>query len=141
MESRVPFDQSVPDVPAGASPAESPDEAERERRIRRLERLAYVLDSRFTIPGLGWRFGVDGLIGLIPGIGDFASTAIGAYIVAEAVRFDVPAGKIARMIGNLAADGILASVPVVGDIFDFAFKAHRMNVHILLEHLGRTPRL
>lgn len=141
MGSRLPFDRSVPESQVGATPADSLDDAERDRRLRRLERLAYMLDSRFAIPGLGWRFGLDGLIGLIPGIGDVASTAIGAYIVAEAVRFDVPPGKIARMIGNLAADGILASVPLVGDIFDFAFKAHRKNVYILLEHLGRTPRL
>jgi hypothetical protein len=132
-----PFDRDPrPARPPAADRPGTSAEADRDRRIRRLAALADLLDTRFAVPGLGWRFGLDGLIGLIPGVGDTVSTALGAFIVAEAVKLEVPPGKLARMIGNLAVDGVLGSVPVVGDVFDFAFKAHRKNVAIVLDHLG-----
>jgi hypothetical protein len=107
-----------------------------ERVLRRLERLARLLDSQFRIPGLGIRFGLDSIIGLAPGIGDAVGLALSGYIVMEAWRLGLPSAIIMRMIANLAVDTAVGSVPVVGDLFDVAWKANRRN----LQHIRRHVR-
>ncbi|MCU0893613.1 MAG: DUF4112 domain-containing protein [Rhodospirillales bacterium] len=104
-------------------------------RIRRLERLAGLLDSRFRIPGTSFRFGWDGIIGLIPGIGDAAGAACSAYIVVEAARLGAPRHVILRMLANMGIDAALGLIPLVGDLFDAGYKANRRNVELLLRHL------
>jgi hypothetical protein len=106
-------------------------------RIRRLERLAVLLDDRFRIPGTRFRFGWDGIIGLLPGIGDAAGAACAAYIIAEAARLGVPRRVIFRMLANMGVDAVLGLIPLVGDLFDAGYKANRRNVDLLLRHCPR----
>lgn len=106
-------------------------------RIRRLERLAGLLDDRFRIPGTRFRFGWDGIIGLLPGIGDAAGAACATYIIAEAARLGAPRRVILRMLANMGVDAVLGLIPLVGDLFDAGYKANRRNVDLLLRHLSR----
>ena len=104
--------------------------------IERLDRISQLMDTALGIPGTNIRFGADAIIGLVPGIGDSVTTAIAAWIVYEAHRLGVPRRVLIRMIGNVAIDGVIGAVPVVGDFFDIAFRANRRNVRILREHFG-----
>ncbi|MBL8660752.1 MAG: DUF4112 domain-containing protein [Rhodospirillales bacterium] len=106
-------------------------------RIRRLERLAELLDDRFRIPGTRWRFGLDSLIGLVPGVGDAAGAIMSAYIIAEAARLGLPKRAVLRMLANLGIDTVLGAVPLAGDLFDVAYKSNRRNVNIALDHLKK----
>lgn len=108
-----------------------------EARLREIERLGRLLDDRFRIPGTGFRFGIDGLVGLVPGIGDAAMTALGAYLVLRAFQLGLPPGALIRMVGNLLIDGAVGAIPVVGDLFDIGFKANRRNVGIVRDHMLR----
>ena len=116
---------------------------EEELALQRVARLAYWLDDRFRIPGTRLRMGLDGLLGLIPGIGDTATALIASYIVLEAARLGVPRATLARMLANVGLDYIVGLVPLLGDLGDFAFKANRRNAHILRDHLlarrGKAP--
>lgn len=104
--------------------------------LKRVDRLAYWLDERFRIPGTKRRIGLDGLVGLIPGIGDAVTTTVSAYIVWEAWQLGVPARLIVRMIGNVLVDGIIGTIPLLGDVFDVAWKANRKNLRLLIDHLN-----
>ena len=112
----------------------------RAERIARLDRLTTLLDTAFVIPGTRFRFGVDGLIGLVPGIGDAVTTALSLWIVYEAHRIGAPKHVIARMLGNVAIDGFVGAVPLAGDVFDVLWRANRRNMRILREHLDREER-
>jgi hypothetical protein len=108
-----------------------------ERVLRRLETLGSLLDSRFRLPG-GFRFGLDPLIGLVPGLGDAASAIIALYIVLEAWRLGASRGTLARMLLNVGLDLAVGVIPVVGDAADFVFKSNRRNLALLRRHLGRA---
>lgn len=114
-----------------------PGEVSREQTLRRLDALATLLDSAFVIPGTTIRMGIDGLIGLVPVVGDLVTTAISSYILYEARKLGVSKFTLARMAGNVAVDGIIGAIPIVGDMFDIAFRANRRNVRILRAHLER----
>lgn len=101
--------------------------------VRELERLAYVMDASIGIPGTRFRFGIDSLIGLVPGVGDFAGVGISLYILLRARQLGVPKRTLFKMLGNIAADGLLGTVPVAGDVFDAAFRANLRNVKLALE--------
>jgi hypothetical protein len=105
------------------------------RSIERLRQLAYLLDDRFRVPGTKYRIGLDGLIGLVPGLGDAATTLLSLYIVLEARRLGVPVTKLGRMGLNVGLDAVLGAVPLVGDLFDVAWKANRRNLALLLDHV------
>ncbi|RTL71229.1 MAG: DUF4112 domain-containing protein, partial [Hyphomicrobiales bacterium] len=105
-----------------------------------LDALANLMDSAFVIPGTQVRMGLDGLIGLVPVIGDLITTAISSYILVEARRLGASRFTLARMAMNIAVDGVFGAVPVAGDVFDVAFRANRRNVKILREHLERKAR-
>jgi Domain of unknown function (DUF4112) len=109
----------------------------RRERIARLEAVADLLDTAFVIPGTGIRFGVDSLLGLVPGIGDAVTSALSLWIVYEAHQLGARPHIIARMVANIAVDGLIGAVPVVGDAFDVAWRANRKNVRILRQHLAR----
>jgi hypothetical protein len=109
----------------------------RRERIARLESVANLLDTAFVIPGTGIRFGFDSLLGLVPGIGDAITTAAALWIVYEAHQLGARPHVLARMIANLAVDGVIGAVPIAGDLFDVAWRANRKNVRILREHLAR----
>lgn len=104
-----------------------------------LERLAWWLDSSIRVPGTRLRVGLDGLLGLIPGVGDAVGAALSSYIIVEAARLGVPNSVLARMVLNVAVETLLGVIPVVGDLFDFAWKANRRNVR-LLQAYQQEPR-
>src|SRR5216683_1856692 len=96
-----------------------------------LERLSWLMDDLFRVPGLGLRFGLDALVGLIPGFGDTATTLVSFYILAAGVRYRVPKITLLRMGLNIGIDYLLGSLPVVGDLFDAWWKSKQMNVEML----------
>jgi Domain of unknown function (DUF4112) len=96
-----------------------------------LDQLSRWMDGLFRIPGVGWRFGLDAIVGLIPGIGDTATTIVSLYILAAGVRYRVSKATLLRMGVNIGIDYLLGSVPVVGDIFDVFWKSNQMNVELL----------
>lgn len=103
---------------------------------RSLDQLSRVLDGLFRIPGTNWRIGLDSLVGLVPGVGDFATTAVSVYILAAGVRYGVPRATLLRMAANIGVDYLLGSVPIVGDIFDAAWKSNIKNVELLRERMA-----
>ncbi len=115
----------------------TPDE--RQRKIESLDRLAHWLDERFEIPGTGIRFGLDGLLGLVPGIGDTVTSLVSLYLVSEARRIGVSRWTMMRMLMNVGIDWLVGLVPFVGDIFDIGFKANRRNIAILKQNLTEQP--
>jgi hypothetical protein len=106
----------------------------RKERLARLDALANFMDSAVVIPGTNIRFGADALIGLVPGIGDLVTAGVASLIILEARRMGAPAHVVARMIGNVAIDGLVGAVPVVGDLFDVAFRANLRNMRLLRRH-------
>ena len=96
-----------------------------------LERLSWLMDDLIKIPGLGWRFGLDALVGLIPGFGDTATSLASFYILASAVRYGVPKVTLLRMGMNIGIDYLVGSLPLVGDLFDAWWKSNHMNVELL----------
>ena len=96
-----------------------------------LERLSFWMDDLFRVPGLGWRFGLDALVGLIPGLGDTATSLVSFYILAAGVRYRVPKITMLRMGCNIGIDYLLGSLPIVGDLFDAWWKSNQMNVGLL----------
>lgn len=101
---------------------------------RELEQLSRWMDNLFRIPGLGWRFGLDALAGLLPVGGDTATSLVSLYILASAVRYRVPKITLLRMGINIAADYVVGSVPVVGDLFDAWWKTNQRNIELLRRH-------
>ncbi len=99
-----------------------------------IERLSWLMDDLFRIPVVGWRVGLDALVGLIPGFGDSLTSLASLYILASGVRYGVPKITLVRMGLNLGIDYALGSVPFVGDIFDAWFKSNQKNVALLREH-------
>lgn len=103
----------------------------------RLDRLAWLLDGCIEVPGTRWRVGVESILGMVPVVGDVLGLLAGGAIMYEAVRLGAPGKLQARMAGNLLIDTLAGSVPVAGDLFDFAFKANRRNAALLRRHLDR----
>lgn len=114
---------------ASAAPPDDP-------RLRRVQRLAYVLDNSIRIPIINYRIGADVLMGLVPGLGDIVGLVLAAYIVIEAARFGVPRATLLRMATNVAVDALTGTVPVLGDVVDAAYKANARNLKLLEKHLG-----
>jgi hypothetical protein len=97
------------------------------------------LDNAFVVPGFGWRFGLDPIIGLIPIVGDLATTLISLYIIATAAQMQVPKSTLARMGLNIIIDSVVGAIPLVGNIFDFAWKANALNIQLLERHANASP--
>lgn len=98
-----------------------------------LDKLEYLLDRAFRLPGTDRRFGLDGLLGLIPGVGDTATAVISGALILAAWRRGARRRTLARMAGNIALDWAVGTIPIVGDLFDFGFKANTRNLRILRE--------
>jgi hypothetical protein len=110
--------------------------------LERIEQLADLLDARFTVPGTSIRFGVDSVLGLIPALGDAAGLFASLYIMTRLERLDLPRWTRRRMMANVAIDALAGAVPLLGDLFDVAFKANRRNIALArraLEKAGRIP--
>jgi hypothetical protein len=101
--------------------------------VERLDRIATLLDSQFSF--LGIRFGIEPIVGLVPVVGDLAMAAWSGYLVLEAARNGAPKRDVAHMVVNVALDAAIGSVPVLGTVFDVAYKANKRNVRILRRHL------
>ena len=93
-----------------------------------------LLDSAFPIPGTRWRFGLDGIIGLIPGLGDMVTAAVSLLVLIVAHRERVPATIIGRMLLNIGLDFAIGEVPLFGDVGDFFFKSNQKNLELLKRH-------
>jgi len=98
-----------------------------------LESLSRYLDNWVKIPVVGWRFGLDALIGLIPNVGDMATSLASFYILVAGVRYGVPKITLARMAFNIGLDYVVGAIPFVGDAFDFIWKANKQNVDLIRE--------
>jgi hypothetical protein len=103
--------------------------------LAQVRRLSQLLDNSIPLPG-GMRIGWDAVIGLVPGVGDMAGVLLSGYIVVQALRLGAPAPVLVRMLGNVGIEALVGAVPLLGDIFDAAFKANVRNVRLLEQHLG-----
>ncbi|MEX6505576.1 DUF4112 domain-containing protein [Jiella sp. M17.18] len=112
--------------------------ADQMRRLRRVTRIARLMDTAIRIPGTRISFGGDSIVGLVPGIGDAGAALVSLWIVYEARRLGMPASKLAMMLGNIGFDFAVGSVPVLGDVFDVFFKSNRRNLDMILDHFGAT---
>jgi hypothetical protein len=101
---------------------------------RRIAFVARILDELVTIPGTRQRLGLDSVVGLIPGVGDLASAAVGAWIILEASRFRLPGVVLARMVVNTVVDLVIGAVPLIGDLFDVVFKSNTRNLALFRRH-------
>lgn len=119
-------------------PQADDDGSARRAALGRLEALEHSLDRQFSIGGL--RLGWDGLLGLVPGIGDTVTAALAGWIIYEAHRLGAPNHLKMRMAANAGLDYVLGLVPLVGDLADFAFKANTRNVRLLRQHLAEQER-
>src|SRR2546427_11072124 len=106
-------------------------EGKRPRDLVALRRFAFLLDEAVAIPGTTRRIGLDGAIGLIPGVGDVIGALLSTWIIIGALRHRVPLLKVTRMVVNVLADMVIVEVPVIGDIFDCLFGDHAMNLQVL----------
>jgi hypothetical protein len=117
-------------------------EAGKQQSVARLEALAQLMDGAFVVPGTSIRFGLDGIIGLVPVAGDLIAGVISTYLIWEARQLGAPRWLIARMLANAFLDTTLGAIPVVGDAFDVLFRANMKNMALLRRHLekkGYTP--
>jgi hypothetical protein len=113
----------------------------REQRLARLDALAKLLDVAFILPGTNIRYGIDGLIGLIPVVGDLITTAISLWLVREARALGAPWHITTRMLANVALDGVVGIIPIAGDAFDVMFRANVRNVRMLKRWMDKQPRI
>ena len=110
------------------------------RQVEHIESLASLMDSRFRLPGTEIRLGLDTIIGLVPGIGDTVGLGVSGYIVANAHRAGVPKPTLLRMGGHIFVDWLIGLVPLVGDLFDWTWKANNRNAALFREHYEREVR-
>ncbi len=129
-----------PTLPAVRRTARSAADPSTTQTVQNLQRLADWMDTAFELPGTGIRFGLDALIGLVPGMGDTVTSLIALYIVGAASRMGVPRVTLIRMIMNVGIDWLIGIVPFLGDVFDVYWKANQRNMAILRGHLGSSPR-
>jgi hypothetical protein len=112
----------------------------REQRLARLDAIARLLDIAFILPGTNIRYGIDGIIGLIPVVGDIVAAALSLWLVREARALGAPWHVTARMLGNVAIQGAVGVVPVAGDALDVLFRANMRNVRLLRRWMEKQPR-
>jgi len=108
---------------------------ERLATLNRIRKLSRLMDTAIRIPGIGFRIGLDPIIGLIPGAGDLVSTACSAYIIFLAARFQLPTPILYRMVFNIGLEAVAGSVPLIGDLFDAFYKSNIRNLALLEQHL------
>lgn len=106
--------------------------------LKRMETVAFLLDTAFVIPGTKQRVGIDAIIGLIPGLGDIATTLLSTYVIWDARNLGVSRFALGRMLANLAIHASVGAIPVVGDLFDAFFRVNQRNMRIVRAQLGRA---
>jgi hypothetical protein len=122
-----------------AGTADNGREQRGRRGLERLRSITMVFDQAFAVPGTKWRFGLDALFGLVPGLGDIAGGIVAAYALSVARNLNAPPVVQLHMLTNIALDALIGMVPILGDLFDFAFKAQTRNL-ALLDDFVATPR-
>lgn len=110
-----------------------------EAALERMQTVASVLDESIPIPGIGYRIGLDPLVGVLPVAGDVVTGLCSLYILVEAGRLGVSRGTLAKMFGNVAVDAVAGSVPLIGDLFDSVWKANLRNVRLAMADLDVDP--
>lgn len=105
-------------------------------RLEQLHGLARLLDSAFVLPGTRFRFGLDALIGLIPGVGDLVGAGLSGFILLQAARIGVPKSVLLRMGWNVAVETVVGAIPFAGDLFDAVYKANNRNIRLLDRYLA-----
>ncbi len=105
-------------------------------KVQSLGKLSYLLDKSVKIPIIGYRVGIDSIIGIIPGVGDVAGAAISSYIVYKGYKMDVPKKVLAKMVFNIGLETAIGSIPVVGDIFDVIWKSNIKNVELIKKNVN-----
>jgi hypothetical protein len=104
--------------------------------LRRVCWLSNLLDERYRIPGTRYRIGLDGLLGLLPGIGDTIGTLLSLYILFEAIQLGIPGTTLLRMVANIGLDTVVGAIPLVGDVFDIVWKANKKNADLLSAYIA-----
>lgn len=107
------------------------------RRVEEIRAFGRLLDSSIRLPG-GFRIGWDGIIGLVPVVGDAVGVGLSGWLVWRAVELGLPRSTIARMVFNVLLEGLIGTIPVLGDAFDFVFKANNRNVRLIEKALERS---
>lgn len=105
------------------------------RELHELRRFAHLLDEAFRIPVIGYRVGLEPILGLVPVIGDVSGFLVSGYLIYRASRFGLPRELISRMIFNAALNAVVGSIPIIGDIFDFFWKVNKRNMRLIERHL------
>lgn len=103
--------------------------------LNRIRRLSRLMDTAIRIPVIGYRIGLDPILGLIPGAGDIITTAFSAYLIYLAARFRLPTQVMKQMIFNIALEAVVGGIPIIGDLFDAAYKSNIRNLALLEQHL------
>ncbi|MCC0177760.1 DUF4112 domain-containing protein [Waterburya agarophytonicola K14] len=114
------------------------DKIQQLKNLNKIRKIAKLLDSAIGIPGTKIRFGLDPILGLIPGGGDLITAGISAYMIYLAARFGLDNSEIFKMIKNVTIETAIGSIPIAGDIFDAYFKANIRNLEILENHIAKT---
>lgn len=117
---------------------ESPLPLTPEGHLEMLRLLSRWMDSAFEVPGLGWRFGLDPIIGLVPLFGDLITSFVSLYILAVAQHYQIPRSTKLRMGLNIAVDYIVGAIPLLGNFFDFAWKANDRNLRLLERSIAES---
>jgi Domain of unknown function (DUF4112) len=112
------------------------NDLERLKLLKKLERLARLMDTAWRIPFTKWRFGLDSVVGLVPGAGDALNLGVSLYTLLLARKLGAPGGLLLRMAANAGIDFGLGSVPVVGDVFDMFYKSNTRNLKLLTDFLA-----
>ena len=119
----------------------SADATDRLAALARLRRVALLFDARYRIPGTRFRFGLDALVGLVPGLGDLVGGAVSLWMLSEAQRLGASRATLAKMLANVLLDLAVGAVPLAGDVFDASFKANLRNLRLLERELGPRARV
>jgi hypothetical protein len=109
-------------------------------RMARIRRWSHLMDKAFRVPGTRLRFGWDAIVGLVPGVGDAATALFSLFILVHAFRIRVPGVVRARMLLNIGIDFVVGAVPLLGDLFDFAWKANSRNLELLERYAAGPAR-
>lgn len=120
-------------MPPLARPA-TPATLEADERLRWVVRAAHLLDSQFRLPGTRFRFGLDPLLGLLPIVGDLSTTVVSVALLLTMLRHGASGAVVVRMALNILLDTVVGAIPVVGNVFDFAYKSNERNVALLRRH-------
>jgi Domain of unknown function (DUF4112) len=116
-------------------PLSTTNEGTRSAKLEHIRHLSHLWDKAFAVPGTNFRFGLESIIGLLPVGGDFVGIILSGYILFHAFQFNLPKTLLVRMIFNVLLDGVVGSIPFLGDLFDTTWKANTKNVKLLEAHL------